>query len=411
MEISRELLFWSKDLSALISACESRMKDEVEDWEPNRILSTSEHDLIAYLIEKYTLDTPSLLREQVYIDQEGETNIDVSRRFEYNLAGLRGPYHIPGSYVTVGIPFEGDGDLFSYRASTYSTNPPYGQVSGSSVLVSFQDVKLDPQQLRNEIDAEVDNIDKHLEWIRRDSSHWNDRVSETAKQCIRNRKQRLLEHSDMVSALGLPIKRRPDADTISNIPIVRKKLTLPLPRTPVEPFKPEPTLSDTEYDDILDIIDRLALQIERSPSTFVHMKEESIRDIILVSLNGHYEDDATGETFNAEGKTDILIRSAGRYAFIAECKYWEGEKALFAAIDQILDYLTWRDTKASLVIFSRNVNFTRVLSNIMESVPQHPNFKSQLKEISETHIRYLFGQKHDSDRDLYLAVQVFNIPK
>lgn len=400
-----------KDLSALIRTYEFRLKEEVEEWESNRILSTSEHDLVSYLVDKFTLVPPRLLRDQIFIEREGETKIDVSRRFEYNLFGHQGPLHITGSFVTVGIPFEGDADLFSFRASSRSTNTPYGQVSKSTVLLTYQDVKLDGNQLRREIDSVTVNIEEHLEWIRSDCNQWNNRVTQIAKQCICNRKQRLLEHSDMVSALGLPIKRRPDADTSSNIPLVRKKLSLPLPRTPLEPFKPEPTLSDTEYDDILEIIDRLALQIERSPSTFIQMKEESIRDIILVSLNGHYEGKATGETFNAEGKTDILIRSAGRYAFIAECKYWEGEKALGAAIDQILDYLTWRDTKASLIIFSRNVDFTRVLSSVIQSVPQHPNFKSHLKRISETHNRYLFRQKHDTARELYLAVQVFNIPK
>ena len=411
MIVSRELLFFSEDLSALIRTYEFRLKEEVEKWESNRILSTSEHDLVAYLVDKYTPDPPRLLRDQVYIDREGETKIDVSRRFEYNLVGGQGPLHIPGTYVTVGIPFEGDAKLFSFKASTRSLNPPYGRVSESSVLLTYQDVKLDGGQLRSEIDSATVNIEKHLEWIRNDCNQWNDRVPEIAKQCIRNRKQRLLEHSDMVSALGLPMKRRPDADTSLNFPLVRKKLSLPLPRTPIEPFKPEPTLSDSEYDDILDVIDRLALQIERSQSTFVNMKEENIRDIILVNLNGHYEGDATGETFNAEGKTDILVRAADRHAFVAECKFWKGEKALHAAIDQILGYLTWRNTKTSLVIFSENVDFTRVLSSIMKSVLQHPNYKGELKKVSETHVRYLFRQKHDRDRDLYLAVQVFNIPK
>ena len=411
MNGNRELLFCSKDLSVLIRTYEFRLKEDVEEWESNRILSTSEYDLVAYLVDKYSLDPPRLLRNQVYIEQEGETKIDVSRRFEYNLEGGQGPLHIPGSYVTVGIPFEGDAKLFSFKASSRSFNTPYGRVSESSVLLTYRDVKLDEGQLRSEIDSATVNIEKHLEWIRQDCNQWNDRVPEIAKQCIHNRKQRLFEHSSMVSALGLPMKRRPDADSSSTLPLDRKKRPVTLPPTPNEPFKPEPTLSDSDYEDILDIIDRLALQIERSPKTFVNMKEENLRDIILVDLNGHYEGDATGETFNAEGKTDILVRAADRHAFVAECKFWEGEKSLHAAIDQILGYLTWRDTKTSLIIFSKNVDFTRVLSSIMMSVPQHPSYKSKLKENSETHFRYLFKQKHDPDRDLYLAVQVFNIPR
>ena len=155
----------------------------------------------------------------------------------------------------------------------------------------------------------------------------------------------------------------------------------------------------------------MSQNIERSPSTFVHMKEEQIRDLILVSLNGHYEGGATGETFNAQGKTDILIRADGRNVFIAECKFWNGPKSLITAIDQILGYLTWRDTKAALLLFCNNVDFTNTLSSIATTVPEHPNFKRELRIISDTHARYLFRQKDDLARDLYLAVQAFHIPK
>ena len=133
--------------------------------------------------------------------------------------------------------------------------------------------------------------------------------------------------------------------------------------------------------------------------------------MILVNLNGHYEGDVTGETFNAQGKTDILIRADGRNVFIAECKFWGGPRALLAAIDQVLGYLTWRDTKSALLLFCRTVDFTDTLAKIALTVPEHGNFKRQLKRVNDTHWRYLFAQKDDSARDLHLAVQAFSIPK
>jgi hypothetical protein len=39
------------------------------------------------------------------------------------------------------------------------------------------------------------------------------------------------------------------------------------------------------------------------------MREEDLRQHFLVQLNGQYEGQATGETFNFQGKTDILIRA------------------------------------------------------------------------------------------------------
>jgi hypothetical protein len=141
------------------------------------------------------------------------------------------------------------------------------------------------------------------------------------------------------------------------------------------------------------------------------MEEEEIRNLLLVDLNGHYEGAATGETFSASGKTDILLRADGKNVFIAECKFWEGSKALLAAIDQLLGYLTWRDTKAALIIFSKNADFSNVLAQIQETIPNHPKFKRSLKRLSESHFRYLFGQKNDPQRELYLAATAFNVPK
>ena len=87
-----------------------------------------------------------------------------------------------------------------------------------------------------------------------------------------------------------------------------------------EDFEPEP--AEAEYQHILSVIRSLSLHIERNPTLFVNLDEETIRDNILLQLNGHSEGAATSETFNGKGKTDILIRVGDRNIFIAECKFW-----------------------------------------------------------------------------------------
>ena len=148
-----DLLFYGKDLRALIHRYEIAIKEEVERWDRNRILASSESDLVTCLVDQYTFDPPRLLCDQMLIEKEGEAKVDVSGRFEYGIWDNSTPHFIPGSFVTVAIPFEGDGDLFGFQVSTYSFNPPRGRVSGSNVLISFQDVKLDAEQTREEIDA------------------------------------------------------------------------------------------------------------------------------------------------------------------------------------------------------------------------------------------------------------------
>ena len=165
-----------------------------------------------------------------------------------------------------------------------------------------------------------------------------------------------------------------------------------------------------ENEHILEVIQNMALVIERSPSEFASMKEETLRSHFLVQLNGHYEGQATGETFNFEGKTDILIRSEGKNIFIAECKFWNGPKKLTETIEQLLSYSSWRDTKVAIIVFNRNKDFTNVLATLDETTKQHPNFKRDLGKQSETAFRYIFAHRDDPNREMVLTVVAFDVP-
>src|SRR5205814_1527548 len=145
------------------------------------------------------------------------------------------------------------------------------------------------------------------------------------------------------------------------VPVVRRKLPIERPTASSAPYTPEPELDLQEYEHILTIISNMAVVMERSPSAFFRMQEEDLRTHFLVQLNGQYQGQASGESFNFEGKTDILIRADGRNIFIAECKFWKGAEGLKETIDQLLGYASWRDTKTAIIIFNRNKNLSAVL--------------------------------------------------
>jgi hypothetical protein len=212
----------------------------------------------------------------------------------------------------------------------------------------------------------------------------------------------------MVASLPFKIKVRSGPQTYV-APVTRKKIITTPPATST-PYQPEPALDETNYEAILDIIQSMALVMERSPSAFLTMGEENLRQHFLVQLNGHFEGAASGETFNYSGKTDILIRVKDRNIFIAECKFWGGEKAFLETIDQLLGYLSWRDTKAAVIMFSTNRDFSGVLQTIQDAVLKHPHLKRTLPKRSETSFRYLFGNPSDHNRELQLTVLAFNIP-
>ena len=84
---------------------------------------------------------------------------------------------------------------------------------------------------------------------------------------------------------------------------------------------------------------------------------------------------------------------------------------LTETIDQLLGYTSWRDTKVAVVVFNRNKDFSRVLTAISEAVKTHPNFKRELRGSTDTVFRYCFAHKDDQNRELFLSILAFDVPR
>jgi len=164
------------------------------------------------------------------------------------------------------------------------------------------------------------------------------------------------------------------------------------------------------YDHILTVLQNMAHVMERSPSAFRAMGEEDLRQHFLVQLNGQFEGTATGETFNVVGKTDILLRTNGRNVFIAECKFWKGPKHYREAIDQLLSYTAWRDTKTAVLVFNRETALSTVLAGIVAETENHPSFKRRMEWKHETGLRCVLHHRGDTNRELILTLLLFDVP-
>ena len=126
---------------------------------------------------------------------------------------------------------------------------------------------------------------------------------------------------------------------------------------------------------ILSIIDKHASSFERTLGTAGKLGEEDLRNLLLATLNGSLNLDATGETFSNRGKTDIRLEVPDGGLFIAECKIWDGPSVVGEAFEQILGYLTWQDAYGLVLLFSRNKKFSRVLEAVPGAISLLPSLR------------------------------------
>jgi hypothetical protein len=237
----------------------------------------------------------------------------------------------------------------------------------------------------------------------------NSSAPQDVKSAI-ERKRRLAESAvGAVAALGIPMKRRDNPLTFT-VPTKRRESPAKRPRVPTEAYKPEPVLEEAEYQHILEVMRSMSLVIERNPAAFASLDEEAIRTHFLLQLNGHYEGGATGETFNASGKTDILIKLENRNIFIAECKFWRGPKGFNEALDQLLSYLSWRDTKCALLVFNKIMDSAAVRQKMHEVMEARQEYRRTISYNPNGDARYIFVKESDPGREIIITTQLYDMP-
>lgn len=173
---------------------------------------------------------------------------------------------------------------------------------------------------------------------------------------------------------------------------------------------PDDSAVASEFERVLQILHNMGIYIERNPKSFVELDEERIRDHFLLQLNGQFAGNATGETANGNGKTDILVRIGNRNVFIGECKFWDGPKKFNEAIDQLLGYLTWRDRQCSLLIFNRNKDSTGVAQKMHDAMMARQEYREMVGNDSQGPSRYHFAKRDDPDRLILVTTLLFDIP-
>ncbi len=405
-----ELLFSKYDLSSVLESNQQKAKEAVEAIDGDRLLNRSPDDLVRDLGNQFGIQVPVVNEANAQRGEPREVDVDVSRDPSRFITDRSRPFYIKGTEIPLFVPFEGDRELFFCRPSSYTLNPPRGEVGNGELVLKYTRLDHDAEAVMRDYQADLNSIKQYLDWQRTQTQGFNENLKANLQQWVNARRERLLKDKGMAAAIGIPLRRRADAPQTYAVPTVRRKPAVTRAPNATKPFRPEPALEMAEYEHILSVISNMVHVMERSPHAFRDMKEEDLRQHFLVQLNGQYEGQATGETFNFEGKTDILIRAEGRNVFIAECKFWRGPESLREAVDQLLGYASWRDTKTALLIFNREKNLSNLLARIPEVIKDHPNYKRQLDSQSVTGFRFVLRHRDDPDREIIVTVLAFEVP-
>ena len=381
------------------------VKDEIDGLSKKYLLGVGEDDYKKHLVQKYSLEPIEILNESERIR---EPRIEKQAFQDYGRTIHRDTYVFAVEYR-----FIGSADLFQVKPSTWTWTSypiyvaPVTKVVTVEVSVAHQDAEefqSQKQKAYTDSFVNVGNINTNVQ-------AWNQGLASLVSGLFDWRKKHLAAENDFFAAIN--VATNPETAEIFTVPTITRQI-IPRPEVSLKKqFASNPAMADEMYEDVLKVLFQAGRGMERKPSLYRGKEEEALRDQFLLFLETRYKaTTGSGETFNKAGKTDILLKyEDGTNLFVAECKFWTGEKDFDAAIHQLFDrYLTWRDSKTALLLFVTNKGFTSVIQKVRTEAAKHRYFVRSLADRAETSLAFEFHLPTDKQRLVRFAILLFAFP-
>lgn len=404
--------FRENDLRLQLQAHEKQLVDEVRNAGDDYVLSVGETQYLEHLVDEYTVQPLVLLTDDVSVSTSEE--MIPAERFPSARFNVRPGERYAKPVYTFHVPFEGDAGLFRSRASTYSMGP-YPEIRVTDGELAFKHIAFtgDANVIKRAMEDGLEQLSRGVGFIRKDLDAYNARLPRQAEAVLRARKDELLKRRDLTASLGVPIRTKSTTMPTVSVPApesVKPRRSRPPGSSPGQ-YKPEPTLDVDAYRNILADIRAFGVSMERSPSTYAPHGEEQLRDMFITHLTPRVTGTTTGETFNKSGKTDILIRHEDRNVFVAELGFWSGAKTFSAKVDQMLGYLTWRDSKAALVMFVPNKGFSPIMERADSALRNHGTYIKHVGTPEDGWSDHILHLPDDPGREVQVALMLFHLPR
>ena len=403
-------IFAEQELRNYLEVKIDRVLSSIGSEKDDYILNVNESDYISFKVSEAEVEEIVIYDDKLYASSSERM---IPAEYFSRLFNVSPGNSYKKDVIKFHIPFSGNKDLLSCIPSSrimWSMDIEVNEDEFCFEVINFSD---DVDSIVREKDSNISSILKQCINVNTQVAQYNASLQGRVNSAFNARKIRILAKTGVLASLGVPIKKSTStSDTFAVATMKkRKKVSISKPNVNEVGYKPEPCLDNSVYQDILQIVHDTGKEFERLPSVYVGKEEEHLRDHMLMMLEPNFEGSATGETFNKSGKTDILLRYDGNNVFIGECKFWKGQKSFLGTISQLLGYLTWRDSKAAVIMFVSNKEFSPVLKSAKDSVSNHENFLSFVNEQDETWFNCEFHLNGDRNRVIKIAIMLYHLPK
>lgn len=404
--------FADKTFDQYYSELFDQLKFKIASESDDYIISQPTEDLVKYYSSQFL--------NPVEFDKDSEETLDHRKSIETIYANQRDPAYrydgdlkVESEKIIVTVPLVPNRDInqiLILRTNSISLSvKPEFKIKGNQIIIEIEikgyGVNLNNDDISKRIITTKNYVINYFHSKNAEINIENIKLANSLTQFINQRKEKLdadkKRINDLINLVKIPLVRKDD-ELIKKIQIDKQPFVKRLkPKTKEEDYQ----LDREKVLDIIKLIDNQCLQFEKTPKTYDKFDEPNLRDLILANLNSIFEGQATGETFNNKGKTDIYLNIDKGNILVSECKFYGGEKLYHKTIEQLLGYLTWRQNYGIMISFCKLKNFSKIIEEAEAIIKKHSSFESNFRVLSKTH----FISKHTLPTDEYKYVEIHHL--
>jgi hypothetical protein len=395
-----------------------KVKQEILQESDAQILGSDIDDLANFYHARHAITPLEFDPAEISFEPKKELRTVSADRREFDY-GYEGDIDWEYETVSISIPIQPNRNLDLIKklnsGSVYMDGFDEDLVYSQSQISYSFDTKwygghMDENRVATEIDTKSERLIQTLTEKDKNIKFENNNFLQSIKIAIQERKTKLSadkeKFNSLIQKVKIPLKQK-SSTTVTKISVDVKKFIHTIKPAPKRPE--EYSLEESILISILDYVDNQCKSFERTPASYKQLGEEQLRDIILSALNGIFEGNATGETFVKKGKTDIHLKIDKGEILIFECKIWGGEKLYLETIDQLIGYVTWRENYGVIVMFCKNKDFSKILTQIPEIIQKHPRYIRGYKKLGDSHFVSEHSLPEDGGKIIKIHHLIYNL--
>jgi hypothetical protein len=267
-------LFAEASFSAYSRQLLSEAISRIQSEEPDYLLNVNESEYLAHLESKYSLETIKFHLDNISMDAQ-EKMVPAERFPPYQFAVSRGASY-KRQVFTFHLPFSGTFDLLRCQPSQSAIIPSRVLVASDEIVFEVVDMFQNGDRVNQEKEQVLKALETATTALANDVIRHNDSLRVPLRGEFDKRKAEILKQRQIAESLGVPFRGKASLPSTFSVPVTSRKKIAPKPSASSEPYRQEPTLNESIYVDILQVIEDAGRVIERHPSLHQGKDEEGL---------------------------------------------------------------------------------------------------------------------------------------